>query len=45
MDLRSERLRLRDFEEGDWEAMLAIEGDAEAVLQPNAILRLAAGLA
>jgi len=31
MMLITERLRLRDFEEHDWEAMLAIEGDPEAV--------------
>ena len=31
MRLETERLRLRDFEEGDWEAMLAVESDAEAV--------------
>jgi RimJ/RimL family protein N-acetyltransferase len=31
MNLLTERLVLRDFEEPDWEAMLAIEGDAEAV--------------
>lgn len=31
MNLTTERLRLRDFEEHDWEAMLAIEGDPEAV--------------
>lgn len=31
MKLVTERLRLRDFEEHDWEAMLAIEGDPEAV--------------
>lgn len=31
MNLATEQLRLRDFEEHDWEAMLAIEGDAEAV--------------
>lgn len=28
MNLATERLRLRDFEEEDWEAMLSIEGDA-----------------
>ncbi len=31
MKLVTERLQLRDFEEHDWEAMLAIEGDPEAV--------------
>lgn len=31
INLATERLRLRDFEEHDWEAMLGIEGDAEAV--------------
>ena len=31
MNLVTERLRLRDFAEYDWEAMLAIEGDPETV--------------
>jgi [ribosomal protein S5]-alanine N-acetyltransferase len=31
MILATERLRLRDFDDRDWEAMLAIEGDVEAV--------------
>jgi [ribosomal protein S5]-alanine N-acetyltransferase len=31
MNLLTERLRLRDFEEYDWEAMLGVEGDPEAV--------------
>ena len=31
MKLTTERLVLRSFEEDDWEAMLGIEGDAEAV--------------
>ena len=31
MNLATERLLLRDFDDHDWEAMLAIEGDAETV--------------
>lgn len=31
MMLATERLRLRDFEPSDWEAMQRVEGDAEAV--------------
>jgi ribosomal-protein-alanine N-acetyltransferase len=31
MHVETERLRLRDLEDRDWEAMLAIESDAEAV--------------